>query len=828
MNPSWLLSRFDYPRMAEMLKEVPVEQSRETIRTLCKNDLFFLLVYVLNRRDADNDWCFARCREVELEPDGHLDLWFRAGYKSSIISFALTIQEIIKDPEITIGLFSHTRPIAKGFLRQIKREFELNTQLFYLFPEIFYQYPQKQSAKWSEDEGILVKRSGNPKESTLEAWGLVDGMPTSRHYQLLIYDDVVTRESVTTPEMIEKTTDALALSFNLGTQGGRRRFIGTRYHFNDTYRTILERGTAIARIYPATVDGSIGGESVFLSQEDLEEKRRDMGPYVYACQMLQSPVADSLQGFQRDWLRFYDGQAPRNCNWYLLVDAANGKRKSNDYTAIWAVGLGEDGNMYCIPEVRDRLNLTERTARLMTLHRKYQPIQTRYEIYGMQGDITYIRKVQDDEKYNFPIIEVSGPTSKEDRIKRLVPLFENSKIWLPRQWVVTDYEGIARDLIHSFIEEEYIGFPVPLHDDMCLVAGTKIATNKGDVPIENIKIGDLILTPDGYKAAVACGSSGNAKVICRNGIKGTVNHPVFTIDKGYIRLDTLTCFHETIGVNLCGWIKITLLKSLSSTVLTTGEWVEVVNIIYHKRQLMLEGRILKAYMLQFGNFIINGQFQKVMRLIISTLIHLTWSLGIWSVYRQGITVTSLKQWIWKKSGEIWNVLDHLRQFGTAPLKVLNGIENMRLKSLKKYLSLGNAYVLNVISYLFPRNQRDLMLSTVAIYAAKEPELKLHHERKNIRLFASYVGQKLQDKKQELDSVPEVVSIEEESVYNLTVEDAHCYFANGILVHNCDALARIQEDEGRNYGVDKKIKLTLQWPMPRDYPDEGRESRDWRL
>ncbi len=26
------------------------------------------------------------------------------------------------------------------------------------------------------------------------------------------------------------------------------------------------------------------------------------------------------------------------------------------------------------------------------------------------------------------------------------------------------------------------------------------------------------------------------------------------------------------------------------------------------------------------------------------------------------------------------------------------------------------------------------------------------------------------------------------VFNLTVVDAHCFYANGILVHNCDALA----------------------------------------
>jgi len=280
------------------------DQLKLVMRQLSKTDLFYLLTVTLARKDINRDWLFDRCNEVQDQPDGYLDLWAREHYKSTIITFGLTIQDILRDPEITIGIFSHTKPIAKSFLRQIKNELETNERLKYLFSEIFYSDPKSQAPTWSEDKGITVIRKGNPNAATVEAWGLVDGQPTSKHYQLCVYDDVVTEKSVSTPEMIQKVTNSWALSLNLGAQGGCVRYIGTRYHFNDTYAEIMRRETATPRIHPATDDGKPTGEPVFLTREQLDKKRRDQGPYIFACQQLQDPKADNVQGFVLSWLRF--------------------------------------------------------------------------------------------------------------------------------------------------------------------------------------------------------------------------------------------------------------------------------------------------------------------------------------------------------------------------------------------------------------------------------------------------------------------------------------------------------------------------------------------
>ena len=474
-----------YPKLLRGLKKCSEEDQRSHLRNLCLTDLYFLLRYGCARKDLEDPWLFARCREVQAEPDGRLDLWARFHYKSSIGTFGLTLQDILKNPEETVGIFSHTRPIAKGFLRQLKYELERNERLKGWFDDVLWADPQKEAPKWSEDDGIVVKRKGNPKESTVEAWGVVDGQPTSKHFSKLVYDDVVTKESVTSPDMIQKTTDSLALSYNLGMPGGKRRFYGTRYHYNDTYKAVIDRGTAKPRVHTATVDGEPDGTPVLITAEYLAELRRDMGPYIFGAQMLQDPASDSVQGFKREWLRYWRREPDGNK--YLLVDAASEKKKGSDYTCMVVLALGSDRNIYILDMVRDRLNLTQRADRVMRLHRKWRPYETRYERYGMMADIEHIKTRQELENYRFDIVEVGGATPKNDRIRRLIPFFEQARVYLPETLYVTDYEGIARDLVTSFVEEEYAAFPVSLHDDM-LDALARIAEQDGKNNGDTIKL----------------------------------------------------------------------------------------------------------------------------------------------------------------------------------------------------------------------------------------------------------------------------------------------------------------------------------------------------
>lgn len=484
----------------EAYREVLESENTAAQRKLCKEDLFYLLTVACKRKDVDKDWLYARCREVQANPNGYIDLWAREHYKSTIITFAKSIQDLLSDPDNTvIGIFSHTRPNSKGFLEQIKRELESNEYLKALFPDVLYQRPQVESPKWSLDSGIIVKRKTNPKEASVEAWGLVDGQPTGKHFTILVYDDVVTLESVSTPDQIKKVTSALEMSYNLGAMNGRRRFIGTRYHMNDTYKTIMDRGTVTPRIHKATDNGKSPPEGmpVFLSEQQILEKRRDMGPYTFGTQMLQDPIADKAMSFKKEWLRFYDNLGDTSkWNIYIVVDAASKKKSTSDYTVMEVIGLAPDNNYYLFDAVRDRMNLTQRAAKMFEFQRKYGPKKVGYEQYGLQADVEHVKYEMEQKNYRFEVVELGGSIPKEDRIKKLIPVFEQGRFYMPKSLSFVDHEGRSRDYIQLFTDDEYSAFPVCTHDDMldcrARILDTTLGAEFPKVRPINKKIGSMM------------------------------------------------------------------------------------------------------------------------------------------------------------------------------------------------------------------------------------------------------------------------------------------------------------------------------------------------
>lgn len=403
------------------------------------------------------------CIQVD-RPDGMylIGTNYLTTHNSTIISLAGAVQEILKNPEITIGIFSNVLALSKKLVKQIQRALE-SPKLYELFPDILHERPPQRN--WSSQDGLIVKRKGNPKEPTVQAAGIVDGQPIGAHYDLRIYDDIVTPESVSTPEQIEKTTQAWELSLALGTaDGGRAWYAGTRYHPNDTYQELIDRKVLKPRI---RLCYDPDGKSVLMTEDRLRQMRIDMGERTFASQMLQNPIGDGMKTFNDDWFMTLEKLPDANrLNRYILIDSANAKKKTSDYTQIWVVGLGRDKNYYVLDGVHDRLNLAERTRALFDLVERWTPSNVFWEQIGLASDVEHVQLEQERIGWHFNISPIDQSVPKNDRIGWLIPLFENARIWFPARMLRQNAVGETYDLVQDLLNHEYHTHPVCRHDDM--------------------------------------------------------------------------------------------------------------------------------------------------------------------------------------------------------------------------------------------------------------------------------------------------------------------------------------------------------------------------
>lgn len=495
-------------------------------RELCKNDLYYLGYFIfgieklfaeeVNGETIYHPWLFNRCREVQANPDFNIDIWAREHFKSTIITYLLTVQDILNNPEIAVGIISYNATIAQNFVRQIRTGLE-TPRLKELFPDIIpnntkkgkYDYKDEfgkadsKGFKWS-DEKFEVIRKTKRKEPTCSGYGLVSGQPVGMHFDVIVYDDCVTPDSVRTREQNDKTTEAWKMSLNTGSgESVKFRVIGTRYDYYDTYFAIMnpfykEKGVMGGsrfnlRIKPARLQD---GTTVLYSKEYINNKEATMVGFVFASQIMCNPQQSASFRFQDEWLvREPIEEIFKNrgkCNWYIFVDPANTQSKKSDYTAMVVVGTRADGKYILADAVYDKLNPSQRYEKLFEKVQKWsygnKLPNVWYEQSGLSTDMYNITKLQKEMGFYFPIhaattrpklvlddrMSPSGMKMKTARIMSLEPLFRNFRIVIADKCPYVTADGRQIDVIAKFLEDEYSRWPFSDHDDfldaLCRIA----------------------------------------------------------------------------------------------------------------------------------------------------------------------------------------------------------------------------------------------------------------------------------------------------------------------------------------------------------------------
>lgn len=418
----------------------------------CLKDFFTFDKELLGYTDMCEKPHREMCQAVIEGGKRQLHLWPRGHFKSSVITVGYSLLSLIQNPNIRILIVNATLQNAKSFLREIKGHLERNDEL----RAVFGNHVSKDE-KWTETEIISALRTKNLKEPTIQAAGVGQTL-TSQHYDLIILDDIVSQETITTREQLQKTSDYYRLLLSLLDPGGQIVMIGTRYHFADLYGEIIankETNHYTINQRKAVENGEILFPSRFTPQV-LADLRSSQGSYHFSCQYMNMPVDDETAKFKRADFRYYqpdDIKLERTFN-TMCIDRAYSLAKTADYTGI-TIRKVSPNNFWFIPYAR-RLRVTEKELIDLIFKLKIDYALDAIGVEQLAFDNT-LKPVLEEEMRRrnifFTVQAIKSKGSKESRIESLVPRYESHSIF--------HLQGACDEL-----EDELTRFPSAEHDDL--------------------------------------------------------------------------------------------------------------------------------------------------------------------------------------------------------------------------------------------------------------------------------------------------------------------------------------------------------------------------
>ena len=384
--------------------------------------------------------------------------------KSTYSSIAFPAWYLGRHPDRCVIAASHTLELAERFGRRV-RNLVGSEEHLRAFPGSGLASDSTAAGRWDTKQGGEYFAAG------------VGGSITGRRADLAIIDDPVKSREDADSETIRNKhwawwRDDMTTRLK---PGAAVVLIMTRWHEDDLAGRMIDdlkqsrqRVKILSLPMEAKEKDPLGrqqGEPLWpewFTPQMLETAKRE--PRTWSALYQQEPRPIGGGEFKSEWLSYWMRQ-PASTNKVIVVDPSSGKsRTRGDFTSMWVVGCGPDGNDYVLDGIRDRLNLTERTEALFSLVRRYKPTAVGYEQYGLQADIEHIKTEQERQQYRFRLIELGGGTKKEDRIRRLIPAYQQGRLWMPKSMIRQMAGGHQQDIMDDF-RSEYLSFPVGSHDD---------------------------------------------------------------------------------------------------------------------------------------------------------------------------------------------------------------------------------------------------------------------------------------------------------------------------------------------------------------------------
>ena len=410
-----------------------------------------------------------------------------------------------------------------------------------------------------------------------------------------------------------------------------------------------------------------------------------------------------------------------------------------------------------------RWDIKECSSKILMKMSDYRPLSVGIEKGALKNAVLpYLSDLMRKNNVYSHIVDLThGNRKKADRIIwSLQGRFEHGRIILNREEDWSDFI------------DQLLMFPSKgVHDDLCLVAGTMVSTPGGLTPIEQLRVNDLVDTPDGPRRVLAQRmTNAQAEVLSLSGqLVGTKNHPIMT-NRGWVELqdvreDDMLVYQHT-GVS--SWVfQAKLAWSKSRFTLTATSTTAI-----QRLKNWLTGDISPKQAVvyctdTFGSFIME-QSPRGITSITKTAISRTTTFPTWSVSACRHTLMS----ILSSAAQTQNGLSNWRTWGPSDPAQRPGTPRLRAWLGTKLTAIQLGQIAS-------------QLCTLAKSAVLS--LSLSKQQRCISAVANALQRIGARRTQTITPLKQ-----RRSVYNLTVEHSHSYYANGVLVHNCDALSYVDQ------------------------------------
>jgi hypothetical protein len=137
-----------------------------------------------------------------LKPGGQFALFAPRGTAKTAIEEVEIVQEILRNPNVSIGVGSWELEVSIKITRAVKLHLEKDI-LLWLFPETVPSPRERQNGavKWTEDNLMVLRRGRASSDMTLTAFSL-KSPAVAKHFDILYLDDVVEDQNSSTEDSI--------------------------------------------------------------------------------------------------------------------------------------------------------------------------------------------------------------------------------------------------------------------------------------------------------------------------------------------------------------------------------------------------------------------------------------------------------------------------------------------------------------------------------------------------------------------------------------------------------------------------------------------------